>query len=244
MKKYNLLIPMVGRGQRFKDEGFITPKQLIEVGHKQMIDWSLSAIKTDECNLIFVIRKDTVETHSMDEVLREKFGEDISIIIVDRDTEGTVCSCLYAEDYIDNEIPLVITTLDMYFEPHFDPAEVDEEIDGAVVTFHADNSAYSYSELGRDGYVKRTAEKEVISNYAHAGLYYFARGCDFVRLAGEMIKRNIRVKNEFYVAPLYNLFIEEGMKIAIHPIHNLWSMGTPSERSHFLEHEYADLQHK
>ena len=244
MKKYNLLIPMVGRGQRFRDEGFTTPKQLIEVGHKQIIDWSLSAINTDECNLIFVIRRDTVYSHQMDEVLRQKFGDDISIIIVDRDTEGTVCSCLYAEDYINNEIPLVITTLDMYFEPHFDPAKVNEEADGAVVTFHADNSAYSYSELGRDGYVKRTAEKEVISNYAHAGLYYFARGEDFVRLAGEMIKRNIRVKNEFYVAPLYNLFIEEGMKIVIHPIDNLWSMGTPFERSHFLGHEYADLQHK
>ena len=244
MKKYNLLIPMVGRGQRFRDEGFTTPKQLIEVGHKQIIDWSLSCIKTDDCNLIFVIRKDTVYSHQMDKVLRQKFGEDIEIVIVDRDTEGTVCSCLYAEDYIDNEIPLIITTLDMYFEPHFDPAQIDEDIDGAVVTFHADNSAYSYSELGRDGYVKRTAEKEVISNYAHAGLYYFARGSDFVRLSRVMIKRNIRVKNEFYVAPLYNLFIEEGMKIAIDPIHNLWSMGTPSERSHFLEREYADLQHK
>ena len=244
MKKYNLLIPMVGRGQRFRDEGFTTPKQLIEVGHKQMIDWSLSCIKTDECNLIFVIRRDTVYSHQMDEVLRQKFGEDINIIIVDRDTEGTVCSCLYAQDLIDNEIPLSITTLDMYFEPHFDPAKIDNDVDGAVVTFHADNSAYSYSEVGKDGYVKRTAEKEVISNYAHAGLYHFARGSDFVRLAQQMIRRNIRVKDEFYVAPLYNLFIEEGMKIIIHPIDNLWSMGTPSERTHFLEHEYADLQHK
>ena len=244
MKKYNLLIPMVGKGQRFKDEGFTTPKQLIEVGHKQMIDWSLSCIKRDECNLIFVIRRDTVYSHQMDEVLRQKFGDDIDIVIVDRDTEGTVCSCLYAGDYIDNDLPLTITTLDMYFEPHFDPTKVNEDADGVVVTFHADNSAYSYSEVGKDGYVKRTAEKEVISNYAHAGLYHFARGSDFVRLAGEMIKRNIRVKNEFYVAPLYNLFIEEGMKIVIHPIDNLWSMGTPSERTHFLEHEYADLQHK
>ena len=70
------------------------------------------------------------------------------------------------------------------------------------------------------------------SNYAHAGLYHFARGSDFVRLAQKMITQNIRVKNEFYVAPLYNLFIEEGMKIIIHPIDNLWSMGTPSERTH------------
>ena len=77
---------MVGRGQRFRDEGFTTPKQLIEVGHKQMIDWSLSCIKTDECNLIFVIRRDTVYSHQMDEVLRQNFGDDIDIVIVYRDT--------------------------------------------------------------------------------------------------------------------------------------------------------------
>ena len=244
MKKYNLLIPMVGKGQRFRDEGFTLPKQLVEVGHKQMIDWSLSCFKTDECYIIFVIRKDTVDNNQMDEVLRQKFGEDIDIIIVDRETEGTVCSCLYAEDYIDNDLPLVISTLDMYFEPHFNPADIEDDVDGAVLTFYADNPAYSYSELGRDGYVKRTAEKEVISNHSHAGLYYFTRGKDFVRLASKMIMRNIRVKNEFYIAPLYNLFIEEGMKIGIHPIKQLWSMGTPSERKHFLEHDYADLQHK
>ena len=235
---------MVGKGQRFKDEGFTRPTQLIEVGHKQIIDWSLSCIKTEECNMIFIIRRDTVTNNQMDEVLRQKFGEDIDIIIAEEDTEGTLCSCLLAKDYINNDLPLSISTLDMYFEPHFNPADIEDDVDGAVLTFYADNPAYSYSELGRDGYVKRTAEKEVISNHSHAGLYYFTRGKDFVRLASEMIRRNIRVKNEFYIAPLYNLFIEEGMKIGIHPIRQLWSMGTPSERKHFLEHEYADLQHK
>lgn len=243
MKKYNLLIPMVGRGQRFRDGGFKLPKQLIQVGHQQMIDWSMSCIKTDECNQIFVIRKDTVEDNEMDLVLRNKFGQDITIVVAEEETEGTVSSCLLAEEYIDNELPLSITTLDMYFEPYFDPGKVADS-DGVVLTFDADNPAYSYSQVGDDGYVVRTAEKEVISNHAHAGLYHFARGSDFVRLSKEMIKRNIRVKNEFYVAPLYNLFIEEGMKISIQPIDRLWSMGTPDERQYFLDHEYEDLQNR
>lgn len=234
---------MVGRGQRFRDEGFTLPKQLIQVGHQQMIDWSMSCIKTDECNQIFVIRRDTVDNNEMNTVLRSKFGDDITVVIAENETEGTVSSCLLAEEYIDNDLPLSITTLDMYFEPHFDPGQVDNS-DGVVLTFDADNPAYSYSQVGDDGYVVRTAEKEVISNHAHAGLYHFARGSDFVRLAKEMIKRNIRVKNEFYVAPLYNLFIEEGMKISIQPIDRLWSMGTPDERRYFLEKEYEDLQNR
>ena len=179
----------------------------------------------------------------MDLVLRNKFGDDIIIVIAEEETEGTVSSCLLAEKYIDNDLPLSITTLDMYFEPYFDPSQVADS-DGVVLTFDADNPAYSYSQLGDDGYVIRTAEKEVISNHAHAGLYHFSKGSNFVRLAKEMIDRNIRVKNEFYVAPLYNLFIEEGMKISIQPIDRLWSMGTPDEREYFLQNEYEDLQHK
>ena len=234
---------MVGRGQRFRDEGFVLPKQLIQVGHQQMIDWSMSCIKTDECNQIFIIRKDTVINNQMDEVLRNKFGEDITIIVSETETEGTVSSCLLAEKYIDNDMPLSITTLDMYFEPHFDPSQVCNS-DGVVLTFDADNPAYSYSQLGDDGFVIRTAEKEVISTNAHAGLYHFSNGSDFVRLAKEMINKNIRVNNEFYVAPLYNLFIGEGKKIAIQPIDRLWSMGTPDERNYFLENEYEDLQNR
>ena len=106
MKKYNLLIPMVGRGQRFRDEGFTLPKQLIDVGHQQMIDWSMSCIKTEECNMIFVIRRDTVDNNQMDKVLRSKFGDDITIVIAETETEGTVSSCLLAEKYIEQCICL------------------------------------------------------------------------------------------------------------------------------------------
>jgi dTDP-glucose pyrophosphorylase len=92
MKKYNLLIPMVGRGQRFRDEGFTLPKQLIDVGHQQMIDWSMSCIKTEECNMIFVIRRDTVDNNQMDEVLRSKFGDDITIVIAEYSSPSELIS--------------------------------------------------------------------------------------------------------------------------------------------------------
>ena len=61
MKKTNILIPIAGRGQRFVDQGYVMPKQLIMVDDKQMIDWSLDSIlKKEECNLIFAIRRDHI----------------------------------------------------------------------------------------------------------------------------------------------------------------------------------------
>lgn len=241
--KPNILVPMVGRGQRFKDAGYKEPKQLIMVGHQQMIDWSLSCIDYSNSNLIFIIRKDTVDEWNMDKVLYSKFGENIKIVISDGDTDGTVSSCLLAKDYIDNDSPLSITTLDMYFVPHFNPLDMRSDVDGTILTFWADNPAYSYSEINGEGIVLRTAEKELISNHASVGLYHFTRGSDFVKYSKEMVKRNTRTKNEFYVCPLYNLFIEDGKKIITHEIDSIYSMGTPDERSYFLENQYENLQY-
>ena len=235
---------MVGKGQRFKDAGYKEPKQLIMVGHQQMLDWSLSCINYSNSNLIFIVRRDTITDWGMDQVLKNKFGEDIKIVVAEEDTDGTVSSCLLAEDFIDNELPLSITTLDMYFEPHFDPSQMRTDVDGVILTFYADNPAYSYSKINENGFVTETAEKELISNHASVGLYHFTKGKDFVKYAKEMVKRNIRTKNEFYVCPLYNLFIEDGKKITTYEIDNLYSMGTPDERNYFLENQYESLQHQ
>ena len=92
-KKYNLLIPMAGRGQRFVDAGYTVPKQLIHIKNKQLIDISLSSVDMSACNLIFVVRDDQVYNLRIDEILKNKFGDDIVIVTTDGLTEGSVCSC-------------------------------------------------------------------------------------------------------------------------------------------------------
>ena len=176
MKKTNILIPIAGRGQRFVDQGYVMPKQLIMVDDKQMIDWSLdSIIKKEECNLIFAIRRDHVSNFSLDKILKSRYGNDIKIIIIDKITRGSVETCLQAEEYIDNDDPLIVYTLDVFFEPFFDPTNIDHNINGSILTFKSNNPAYSYAELDKDKKVIRTAEKEVISENAAVGVYTFTK---------------------------------------------------------------------
>jgi len=68
MKKYNLLVPLAGRGQRFVDEGFVVPKYMITAYDKHLIDWALSSIDTSECNLIFCLRQDHINNFGVDEI--------------------------------------------------------------------------------------------------------------------------------------------------------------------------------
>lgn len=229
--KPNILVPMAGLGSRFIKEGFKVPKQLINIKDKHLIDISLDCLDYEGCNLIFVVRDETVYNFHMDELLRKKFGDDIKIVVLDKLTDGSVCSCLYAEEYIDNDAPLVIHTLDIEFEPVFNPHIMsDLNGDGLILTFKSNSTNYSYAKVeGIDGHVTETAEKKAISSNACVGIYGFKRGSDFCKYAREMIDRDLRTKNEFYISPLYNLLIEDGKKILTEPVDKMHIFGTPDE---------------
>ena len=228
--KPNVLIPMAGLGSRFIKEGFKVPKQIINIKDKHLIDISLDCIDYKDCNLIFVVRDEHVYNFHMDELLKKKFGNDISIVILDRLTDGSVCSCLYAEDYIDNEEPLVIHTLDIEFRPVFNPHDLNDlDEDGLILTFKSNSTNYSYAEIGKDGYVTKTAEKKAISPHACVGIYGFKRGDEFCKYAREMVQRNLRTNNEFYISPLYNVLIEDGKKIVTEGVDKMHIFGTPDE---------------
>ena len=229
--KPNILVPMAGLGSRFIKEGFKVPKQLINIKDKHLIDISLDCLDYEGCNLIFVVRDETVYNFHMDELLRKKFGDDVKIVVLDKLTYGSVCSCLYAEEYIDNDAPLVIHTLDIEFEPVFNPHIMsDLNGDGLILTFKSNSTNYSYAKVeGIDGHVTETAEKKAISSNACVGIYGFKRGSDFCKYAREMIDRDLRTKNEFYISPLYNLLIEDGKKILTEPVDKMHIFGTPDE---------------
>ena len=228
-----LLVPIAGKGQRFVDDGFHMPKPLIMVDDKHIIDWSFLSINKDEYDIVFVVRKEHIYNFGMDTILRNKFGEDIKIVETDKITSGTVASCLLAKDLINNKQQLVIYTLDVHFQNQFSINAVDKESDGFILTFKANNPAYSYAELDEAGLVLRTAEKEVISENAAVGIYYFKEGSTFVKYAEEMIDKNLRTNNEFYVCPLYNLMIKNGLKVRTAQVDKMYLMGTPNELNFF-----------
>ena len=228
--KPNILVPMAGLGSRFIKEGFKVPKQLINIKDKHLIDISLDCLDYEGCNLIFVVRDETVYNYHMDDLLRKKFGDDIKVVVLDKLTDGSVCSCLYAEEYIDNDAPLIIHTLDIEFRPVFNPHIMNDlDGDGLLLTFKSNSANYSYAKVNENGFVTETAEKKAISNDACVGIYGFKKGSDFCKYAREMIERDLRTKNEFYISPLYNLLIEDGKKIRTEPVDKMHVFGTPDE---------------
>ena len=234
--KMNVLIPMAGAGKRFFDAGYVFPKPLIEVNNKPMIQWVIESLNL-EANYIFIIQKEHQEKYNIQSVLKI-LQPNCKIIELDHLTEGAACTTLLAKSYINNSNPLIIANSDQYISWNSSKALYEfnsKNLDGAILTFEAIHPKWSYAKCNEEGYVTEVAEKKVISKNATVGVYYWKHGSEYVSSAEEMIKKNIRVNNEFYVCPTYNEFISKGKKVRIHNVDKMWGLGTPEDLNNFLQ---------
>jgi dTDP-glucose pyrophosphorylase len=110
----------------------------------------------------------------------------------------------------------------------------EQNIDGGILIFTADNPKWSFVKTNNLGYVTEVAEKNPISNQATVGVYYWSKGSNYVSCAESMISKNIRVNNEFYVCPVYNESILNGDKIKTYSVKNMCGLGTPEDLDNFI----------
>ena len=238
-KTMNVLIPMAGRGSRFATQGYTFPKPLIDVKGKPMIQVVTENLNI-KANYTFIVQKEHYEKYSLQHLLN-LIAPNCNIVQVDGITEGAACTTLLAKEFIDNDEPLLMANSDQFVE--WDSNETlyafsNGDCDGGIITFPATHPKWSYAKLGDDGYVSEVAEKKPISEHATVGIYWWAKGSDYVKYAEQMIEKDIRVNNEYYVCPVFNEAIGDGKKVRIKEIEKegMWGIGTPEDLNYFLEH--------
>jgi dTDP-glucose pyrophosphorylase len=109
------------------------------------------------------------------------------------------------------------------------------DADGGIITFTSTHPKWSFAKLNKYGFVTEVAEKNPISDIATVGVYFWKHGSDYVKYTEQMINKDIRVNNEFYVCPVYNEAIADGKKIRTFNIEKMWGIGTPEDLNYFLE---------
>ena len=232
-----VLIPMAGEGSRFTKEGYTFPKPLISVCGKPMIQLVVENLDFD-CEYIFLVRKSHVEKYTglidtLDRITNGKF----KYIVVGGLTEGAACTALLAEEFIDNDEDLLIANSDQYIEyqaPNFNMLKNQTNCDAIVYTFNAVHPKWSFVKTNARGFITEVAEKKPISNIATCGIYWYRKGSDFVKYTKQMIEKDIRVNNEFYIAPVYNELIGDNKTLIPFYVDKMWGIGTPEDLNLFL----------
>lgn len=233
----NLVIAMAGRGARFRDAGWTVPKPLIDVVGEPMYSWALKGLPLDLATRVILIVSAELERDTRFRAdLVERYGHlPLEVLSTPAVTEGQACTVLLARDLINDSTPLLVYNSDTYQRSSMLRELIcDPEIDGALSVFKASGDRWSFVRADERGRALETAEKNRISEWASTGLYYFARGRDFITNANEMIAARERVNGEFYVAPIYNRLIKSGANIRLDIVDEVHVFGTPEDLKHFL----------
>jgi dTDP-glucose pyrophosphorylase len=241
----NIVIPMAGLGSRFSDAGYAKPKPFIDIDGKPMIVRVMENLSYPDARFILIARKEHIQSE-LPLVSQIEKEYNATFISIDKLTEGTACTVLFARNEINNDYPLLIANsdqiVDMRMSDFIDDCK-NRDLDGHILCFDdiEFNPKWSFAQLNDLGYVVRVKEKEAISNLATVGIYFFTRGRDFVNGAIDMIINNDRVKNEFYTCPVYNYLIAGGKKIGTYCIdfYQMHGLGTPEDLRLFLDHSIS-----
>lgn len=232
-----IVVPMAGAGSRFETAGYTFPKPLIEVRGEPMIAKVVKNLNL-QGQYIFLVQKTHYEKYNLQGLLT-LIAPNCKIVQIDGLTEGAACTVLQAKEHINNNEPLIIANSDQYIK--WNSLETiskfnDKDNDGGILSFTSVHPKHSFAKVDSDGYVIEVAEKNPISNNATVGIYHWSKGSDFVKYAEQMITKNIRTNNEFYICPVYNEAIRDGKKIKLSAVDEMWGMGTPEELNNFLIH--------
>lgn len=228
---------MAGRASRFKEAGYEMPKALIPIKEKYMIQWAVDSfafLKNPE--FIFICLREHEEKFGISSKLKKMYGEKIKVLFTDGVTEGAAATALLAKDLINNDEEMIISNADQFFVSKLFRKELESKskaYTGLIPVFEGTHPRWSFAKVNDKGFVTEVAEKVPISNNATVGVYYFKKGKDFVWAAQEMIRKDIRRNNEFYVCPVFNELIGRGDRIKAAFADAMWSLGTPEDVAYF-----------
>ena len=231
---------MAGLGSRFRVSNYDTPKPLIVVNGKTLVEHSISSLNMDG-DYIFITRKFDNPEHneSLSRILKTLKPNSIEICI-NSTTRGAVETCLFARSQINTEEELVITNCDQILnwnsENYLEQSRA-TGIDGSVLLYDSEDPKNSFAKINQNGFITEIVEKQAISNNALVGLHYWKHGKDFVRSAESLMNDFVVMgKKECYVSETYNNLVSEGKQIKGIKVstNGYIPLGTPKDLSLYL----------
>ena len=243
MRPLHIIMPMAGEGSRFLKEGWTTPKPLIMLHCEPLFKHAISSVHIDGVPMkySFIVRQEHIDKYQIDYQIKS-FLSDANIFSVLKTTRGAVETCLMAESLIADEDGVIVMDCDLEFRSkrfieilkEILSKSIEEAEGGALVSFESNEPRYSYAALDEDGFVTRTAEKEVISNHALCGAYFFSTGKRFKQIAHQLLNEPEFKKPEYYVSLLYNYLLADSEKVHLASMEEYYSYGTPEELKRYL----------
>jgi ribose 5-phosphate isomerase B len=228
-----LVLPMAGYGKRFVDAGYSLPKQFLRLNGSSCLIESLSSLDLNYFDKVIVgCRAEFDRAYNCNAYLQKHYGSvSFSTVTFDQDTRGSLetVALMLKEQNIAPNAEVTVFTLDVKFQTK--TPMVPLKVDAEVLVVKTNNAGFSFVEFESDNGFKvtKTAEKRIISDYGAVGLYRFLRCDTLLNMIDEELKGQPNHAKEFYICPIYNRYIADGLSVKGVEAESMIMFGTPAE---------------
>ena len=241
----NVIIPLGGKGDRFKVKGYKEPKPLIKVFDKPMIFNVLDNLTLSSEDNVFIIYYN-VEKDLFENTIHNKYPN-VHLIELKEQTKGAAETIHKGLQYIKSVSSLkkcLLLDCDTFYTE--DILTMYRSIDSNAV-FYTNNTEinpiYSYIKLNAERKIIEVAEKNKISDNANTGIYCFNDIDILFEYSNKVVTENITFKNECYTSCIIDQMIKNnisfiGLKLHSHYVFNL---GTPSQVQDYINRTFSFL---
>ena len=235
----HIVIPMAGVGQRFINAGYKEPKPLIKINNKTIIEHACDIFPSETKFTFICNAKHLAETNMREALLKIK--PNANVLEIPNHTQGPVYTVLQISDLIEDDEEVIINYCDfgIYWDyKDFLKHTRERDADGVVVSYkkfhpHMFGSTNYALSTDTEQWMDEIKEKEPIdkamNKYVSNGTYYFKRGSDLKKYSKELMDKKITYNDEYYVSLVYNLLVEDNLKVSIYDIPHMLQWGIPED---------------
>ncbi len=236
----HIIVPMSGIGKRFIDAGYKDPKPLIVIDGKPIIEHVCDLFPKEDKFTFICNSKHLKETNIKEILLSIKAKA--NVIEIPNHKKGPVYAVSLIENLIDDDEEVIVNYCD--FGTYWDYEDFlnhtrKRDADGAIPSykgFHPHMLGTTNYAFIRDSkqWMLEIKEKEPFTDnrmneYASNGTYYFKRGSFVKKYFNELMEKDINLNGEFYVSLIYNLLVQDNLKVSVYDIQHMLQWGTPQD---------------
>ena len=238
-----IVIPMSGLGKRFVESGYIDPKPLIIVDNLPIIEHVVNLFDKKNDKYIFICNNLHLRETNMREILSNIVPKSKIFEVPVEGRKGPVHAVSLIFDNIPDDEEIIVSYCDygtQWNYKNFLKNNRERNSDGSIACYRGfhphmlgtDNYAFlKETELG-SRWMDQIQEKKPFTNnrmeeYASNGTYYFKNGNIMKKYFKKLMYLGLTINNEYYVSMVYNLLVEDGLKVNIFEIEKMLQWGTP-----------------
>jgi NDP-sugar pyrophosphorylase family protein len=231
------LLPMAGQGNRFRMQGYDTPKPFLPIRGQMMAVAALRDLpETDSTTVI------SLKSHAVGQ-----YFPGCKIVELAETTNGQATTCMAALDDVDDNTPLTVTACDngaMYDPDRLENLMNDGSVDVIVWCFTNNPTGklyphmYAWLDVDDSDSIREVSIKKPFATkpntHAIIGTMFFRKAGVFKAAYKHIVDHDLRTNGEFYVDNLLQPLIEQGYSVKAFPVDYYLCWGTPNDYRTFL----------